>query len=41
MRDLMKDLRDSGVVTGGPKAWSARDTQAFANALDRLLAGVR
>ena len=38
MRDLMKELRDSGVVTGGPKAWDARDKQQFANALDRVLA---
>jgi uncharacterized protein YaiI (UPF0178 family) len=38
MRDLMKELRDSGVVTGGPKSWDARDKQQFANALDRVLA---
>lgn len=37
MRDLMKELRDSGVVTGGPKGWDARDKQQFANALDREL----
>jgi hypothetical protein len=38
MRDLMKDLRDSGLVGGGPKAFGARDKQQFANALDRELA---
>lgn len=41
MRDLMKELRDSGVVTGGPKGWDARDKQQFANALDRVLTRAR
>jgi uncharacterized protein YaiI (UPF0178 family) len=35
VRDLMKDLRDGGLVTGGPGAYDARDRQRFANALDR------
>ncbi len=34
MRDLMKELRDSGVPTGGPRAFDSRDKQRFANALD-------
>jgi uncharacterized protein len=38
MRDLMDQLRGSGVQTAGPAAFSTRDRQAFANALDRLLA---
>ncbi len=38
VRDLMDELRGSGVVTGGPPAFGARDKQTFANALDRLLA---
>ena len=38
MRDLMDQLRGSGIDTGGPRAFSARDRQAFANQLDRLLA---
>ena len=38
MRDLMKELRDGGLVGGGPKAFGARDKQEFANALDRELA---
>jgi uncharacterized protein len=37
MRDLMKELRDSGVPTGGPSSFDARDKQRFANALDREL----
>ena len=37
VRNLMAELRSSGVSTGGPAAWSASDTRAFANQLDRLL----
>ncbi len=38
MRDFMDSLRASGVETGGPAAFSQRDRQNFANALDRFLA---
>lgn len=38
IRDMMEQLRDSGVRTGGPAALSQADRQAFANALDQLLA---
>ncbi len=38
VRDLMDELRGTGVVTGGPSAFTPRDRQTFANALDRLLA---
>lgn len=37
VRDLMKELRDAGTVTGGPSSFGAREAQAFANALDRAL----
>lgn len=37
VRDFMAEVRDSGVVTGGPSAFSARDKQRFAAALDRAL----
>ncbi|MCK4587557.1 MAG: YaiI/YqxD family protein [Gammaproteobacteria bacterium] len=37
MRDLMDELRGSGVNTGGPPAISQRDRQSFANELDRFL----
>jgi uncharacterized protein YaiI (UPF0178 family) len=37
MRDFMDTLRASGINTGGPAALSQRDTQAFANQLDRFL----
>ena len=39
MRDLKDELRDQGVDTGGPPTFGKRDRQAFANQLDRLLAG--
>lgn len=38
MRDFMDTMRSSGLqIQGGPAAFSTRDKQAFANALDRLL----
>lgn len=38
MRDFMDTMRSSGaLMEGGPPAYSERDKQAFANALDRLL----
>lgn len=37
MRNFMDDLRGSGVVTGGPPAFSNNDKMAFANQLDRFL----
>ena len=38
MRDFLDTMRASGVHTGGPPPLSARDRQAFANALDRFIA---
>lgn len=38
MRAFMNELRETGVDTGGPAAFSHADRQSFANALDRLLA---
>jgi uncharacterized protein YaiI (UPF0178 family) len=40
MRNFMDSLRDSGVDTGGPPPLNHGDRQAFANQLDRFLAGV-
>lgn len=37
MRDLMDELRNSGINTGNQSAFSSRDRQAFANHLDRFL----
>jgi len=39
MRDFMDTMRSSGVDTGGPPPLNQADRQAFANQLDRLLAG--
>ena len=38
MRDFMETMRSSGVVHDGPPPYNAQDKQAFANALDKLLA---
>ena len=37
LRNFMDELRGAGIDTGGPAAFHARDRQAFANQLDRLL----
>jgi uncharacterized protein YaiI (UPF0178 family) len=41
VRNFMDALRGSGVETGGHAAFSAKDKQAFANALDRALTRAR
>lgn len=38
IRDMMEELRSSGIETGGPKAFNQADQKAFANQLDKLLA---
>ena len=37
MRNLMDQLRSTGLDTGGPAALSKSDRQAFANGLDQIL----
>ena len=37
MRNFMQELRAGGVETGGPAAFGAADTRAFARVLERLL----
>lgn len=37
VRNLFTDLREQGHASGGQGAYSERDKQAFANALDRIL----
>jgi uncharacterized protein YaiI (UPF0178 family) len=39
MRNLMQEMRDNGMVTGGPAQMSERDKQSFANALNAFLTG--
>jgi uncharacterized protein YaiI (UPF0178 family) len=37
MRDLLSELRDGGMMTGGPSAFGKKDCQAFVNQLDSFL----
>ena len=37
VRNFMDGLRSTGIETGGPAGYGAREKQAFANALDRAL----
>ena len=37
VRDFMDSARGAGLVTGGPRPYSARDRQTFAAALDRVV----
>lgn len=37
MRDLLSELRDRGLMTGGPPPFGRKDRQAFADQLDRFL----
>jgi uncharacterized protein YaiI (UPF0178 family) len=37
MRGLFKELRDGGMITGGPATFGKTDRQTFANRLDRFL----
>jgi uncharacterized protein YaiI (UPF0178 family) len=37
IRNAMEELRDSGVMTGGPPPFGAKEKQAFSNQFDRVL----
>ncbi len=37
MRDIMKELRDAGTITGGPAAFGVKDVKQFADSLNRLI----
>ena len=37
VRNMLDEMRGGGQITGGPKNFSAKDRQAFANQLDRWL----
>ncbi len=39
LRGLFKELRDEGMMSSGPAAFSKQDRQAFANRLDSFLTG--
>ena len=36
-RNINEDLRNAGMITGGPPAFSQKDIQRFANGLDRWI----
>ncbi len=38
MRNLMESIRESGEMTGGPKAFGVKDAHAFANQFNAFLA---
>jgi len=41
VRNFNEELRNAGVVTGGPSSITPKDIQSFANALDRWIQGRR
>jgi uncharacterized protein YaiI (UPF0178 family) len=41
MRNLMESIRESGETTKGPKPFSQKDAQYFANALNKFLQSVK
>lgn len=41
MRNLMESIRESGEVTKGPKPFSTKDAQNFANSLNKFLQSIK
>lgn len=41
IRHLMEKIRDSGEITKGPKPFSTKDAQYFANSLNKFLQGIK
>lgn len=41
MRDLLADLREQGIMTGGPRPFSKKDRSAFLQALDEIIVRIR
>ncbi|KAB7885535.1 YaiI/YqxD family protein [Poseidonibacter ostreae] len=40
-RNLMQEIRDSGEMTKGPAAFSSKDSQQFANSLNKFLQNIK
>ncbi len=38
VRDFLKEFRDAGTITGGPRPFSQKDIKKFGDSLNRLLA---
>ncbi|MBN2585950.1 MAG: YaiI/YqxD family protein [Candidatus Fermentibacteraceae bacterium] len=41
IRDLLHDLREQGMVTGGPGPFEKKDRSRFLQALDRMIVSIR
>ncbi len=41
LRNLLTDLREQGVVTGGPKPFAKKDRSRFLQALDEMIVKIR
>lgn len=41
MRDLMKDLRDQGMMGGGGRAYSAKDRSSFLNGMEQAVQRIK
>ncbi|CAA7617691.1 MULTISPECIES: YaiI/YqxD family protein [Magnetospirillum] len=41
MRDLMKDLRETGAVTGGPAGFTRQDRSRFLDGIERLIQQIK
>ncbi|UOO88288.1 YaiI/YqxD family protein [Vitreoscilla massiliensis] len=41
MRELMRELREMGQVSGGPAPFAARDRSAFLSSLDRIIQAIK
>lgn len=37
LRDIMKEFRDAGTITGGPAAFGPKDIKRFADSLNKLI----
>jgi len=41
MRNLMTDLRNDGIIQGGPSSYSSKDLITFNNSLDKILQSIK
>lgn len=41
IRDFMKDIRDSGVITSGPAPFGTKDVERFSNSLNKILSRLK
>ena len=41
IRDLLHDLREQGMITGGPKPFAKKDRSRFLQALDQMIVKIR